>query len=219
MHISQGNHAIDGPSGDIEIFVDVPTSGVVNGVAIVCHPQPLLGGSAQHKVPHYLAKSLTEIGWLVFRPNFRGVGRSGGKHDRGDGEAQDIYWLAQQIKGQFPIAPVALIGVSFGAFVQAKVAEKLESTGQQAEHVVLSAMPWGEVEGGRTYDTPQTIANALVIHGELDERVPLASIFAWARSSTQVVSVIPGADHLFTGKLPVLKDLIVTFLQKSKNNS
>lgn len=216
MQLVQGTHVIDGPENSIEILVDVSKVPDAKGLAFVCHPQPILGGSAQHKVPHYLAKSLADLGWHVIRPNFRGVGKSTGEHDRGDGESRDIYWLVQHIKAEYPSLPIALIGVSFGAFVQAKVAAELESIGQAAEHVVLSAMPWGEVEGGRRYDTPQNIANALVIHGELDERVPLNTIFSWARPSTQVVSVIPGADHLFTGKLPVFKDLIVQFLQTTK---
>lgn len=216
MQLSQGAHVIDGPENSIEILVDVSKSLDVKGLVFVCHPQPILGGSAQHKVPHYLAKSLAELGWHVIRPNFRGVGKSTGEHDRGDGESRDIYWLIQHLTTEYPSLPLALIGVSFGAFVQAKVAAQLESIGQTSEYVVLAAMPWGQVEGGRSYDTPQYIANALVIHGELDERVPLETIFAWARPSTQVVSVIPGSDHLFTGKLPVFKDLIVQFLQKTK---
>ncbi len=209
---TQGRHLIDGPEGILEVLVDVPTVFPPRGLAIVAHPQPLLGGSAQHKVPHFLAKSLTEAGWLVVRPNFRGVGGSAGVHDGGNGEANDLLWLTQTLREQLRPRSLSLIGVSFGAYVQAKVAAQLQFQDQIAGHVILAAMPWGEVEGGRRYDTPQAITNALVIHGELDERVPLAAVLEWARVGSQVVSVIPGSDHLFTGKLPTLRKLILDFL-------
>ena len=92
------------------------------------------------------------------------------------------------------------------------MAAQLQTQGHAAQGVVLAAMPFGEVEGGRRYDTPQNIDNALVVHGELDERVPLTSALDWARPASQVVSVVPGADHLFTGKLPILRSLILNFL-------
>lgn len=211
--LTSGTHCLEGPCGIIELLVDVPkTSGVV-GWALIAHPQPLLGGSAQHKVPHFLARSLVERGWIAVRPNFRGVGRSTGNHDLGEGEAEDLRWLVDEARrGQLGEVPFALVGVSFGAFVQAKVAKKLQIEDLPAQYVCLAATPCGEVEGGRHYYTPQGISNALVIHGEQDERVPLQSIFDWARPSSQVVSVIPGADHLFTGKLPVLRSLILDFL-------
>lgn len=209
---TQGSHLIEGPIGSMEILVDVPSEHTPKGVVLLAHPQPLLGGSAHHKVPHYLAKALATEGWLVIRPNFRGVGGSAGQHDRGDGEAADLIWLVDQILASNPGAPIALVGISFGAFVQAKVAAQLQAQGAGARWVILAAMPSGTVDGGRTYDTPQSIANALVIHGELDDRVPLSAVFEWARSSTQVVSVIPGSDHLFTGRLTTLRNLVIDYL-------
>lgn len=212
MALTPGKHLIDGPYGAIELLVDVPAAQPHKGLAIVAHPQPILGGSAQHKVPHFLAKALSEAGWLVVRPNFRGVGGSAGEHDRGNGESIDLLWLTQTLRGDLSPSALALVGISFGAYVQAKVAAHLQAQGMGADHVVLAAMPWGEVEGGRSYDTPQGITNALVIHGELDDRVPLATVLEWGRIGSQVVSVIPGSDHLFTGKLPMLRKLILDFL-------
>lgn len=217
--LTQGKHLLDGPQGVIELLVDVPGVQAAKGLAIVAHPQPLLGGSAQHKVPHFIAKSLTEAGWLVVRPNFRGVGGSTGQHDSGHGESNDLLWLAQALRKEFRPAALALVGISFGAYVQANVAAQLQSQGEAAEHVVLAAMPWGRVEGGRHYDTPQDISNALVIHGERDERVPLAAILDWASVGPQAVSVIPTSDHLFTGKLVVLRKLILDFLSVTRHFS
>jgi len=163
-------HLLEGPAGTLEVLVDA--SDQPQGLVVMAHPQPLLGGSAQHKVPHFLAKALADAGWCVLRPNFRGVGRSAGLHDQGEGETQDLLWLVATARAQAHDLPLALIGISFGAFVQARVASQLQDQGQAAQGVVLAAMPSGEVEGGRRYDTPQNIDKALVIHGERDERVP-----------------------------------------------
>jgi alpha/beta superfamily hydrolase len=46
---------IQGPVGQIEVFVDYP-QGEVKGFAVVTHPHPLQGGTPQHKVPALLAQ-------------------------------------------------------------------------------------------------------------------------------------------------------------------
>jgi len=203
---------IDGPAGEIEVLLD-QAAGVCTGVALLAHPQPLLGGNARHKVPQFLARGLAEVGWIVVRPNFRGVGRSAGVHDAGNGETEDLLWLAQSLQAEPAVDKLALVGFSFGAFVQARVAQRLAALGSPASRVVLAGLPFGEVEGGRRYDTPDGIADAIVVHGELDERVLLRAVLDWARPQGQPVVVVPGADHFFSGKLPVLRALVVNHLR------
>lgn len=196
----------------MEVFVDLPEVGACRGIAIIGHPHPLLGGSAMHKVPHLLARALSEADWLVVRPNFRGVGRSVGKHDAGMGETQDVLALHTQLSEALPWARVALVGSSFGAFVQARVAHALAERGQPAWRVCLTGMPTGDVKGQRSYVTPQNLPNALIVHGEQDQRVRLAAVFDWARPQVQPVTVVAGADHFFTGKLHVLRKLVLSHL-------
>jgi len=209
---------VDGPAGPIEVLFDQPTKPAV-GVAIVAHPQPLLGGDARHKVPQVLTRGLCDAGWLVARPNFRGVGRSAGTHDNGDGETDDLLVLCDLLRHQHPGLALALVGFSFGAFVQARVAQALAEAGAPASRVALVGMPFGEVEGQRRYDTPQGIADALVVHGEYDERVPLQAILDWARPHAQPVVVVPGADHVFTGRLKVLRRLVTAHLTPNPRHS
>ena len=205
---ASGAQLIAGPAGAMEVLID-PPSRPHAGVAVVAHPQPLLGGSARHKVPQVLARGLAEAGWLVVRPNFRGVGRSAGVHSAGDGETEDLLNLALALQADASVAKLVLIGFSFGAHVQARVARQLSDAGRPAWRVALAGTPFGDVEGGRTYDTPAGIPDALVVHGELDARVPLAAVLGWARPQGQPVVVVPGADHFFTGKLHVLRSLVV----------
>jgi len=207
-----GTLLLDGLAGPMEVFVDLPKREAC-GIAVIGHPQPLLGGSAVHKVPIFLARAACEAGWIVARPNFRGVGRSAGPHDGGLGETEDLLSLVSALKSEWPDLHLALVGFSFGAFVQARVARALADAGDPAWRVCLAGMPFGEVDGGRRYDTPQgPIPNALVVHGELDERVPLNAVLDWARPEGQPIVVVPGADHFFSGKLHVLRSLVLSHL-------
>lgn len=206
-----GARLVAGPAGAMEVLFDLPKTPSI-GLAIVAHPQPLLGGHAMHKVPHLLARGLCDAGWLVARPNFRGVGRSAGAHDAGEGETEDLLALCAALRGTYPDQRLALVGFSFGAYVQARVASRLAERGAPAWRVALAGMPNGSVDSGRHYDTPRDIAGALVVHGENDERVPLRSIFDWARPRSHPVVVIPGADHFFSGRLPLLRALVLSHL-------
>jgi uncharacterized protein len=208
---AEGSSLIEGPIGPIEVFFDKPKNDL-KGLAIVTHPQPLLGGNAQHKIPQLLARGVAETGWLVARPNFRGVGKSVGIHDNGIGETEDILSLCDAMLNTYPNQKLALIGFSFGSFVQACVARKLLDLGKTAHRVCLIGMPFGEVEGGRFYATPDAIPNTLVVHGEFDKQVSLQSVLNWARPQHQPVTVIPGADHFLAGRLSLLRSLVLSHI-------
>jgi alpha/beta superfamily hydrolase len=53
----------------------------------------------------------------------------------------------------------------------------------------------------------------LVIHGEVDETIPLADVLAWARGSDVPVIVLPGADHFFHRRVAQIKSLVVQNLR------
>lgn len=207
-----GSHLLHVRGEQMEALADRPAH-APRGLALIAHPQPILGGSAMHKVPHFLAQALRDAGWLTVRPNFRGVGRSTGAHDAGHAETEDMMALLEALRATYAGLPLALVGVSFGAFVLARAARRLADAGKPAWRTCLAAMPYGTVEGGRSYDTPRGLPGALVIHGERDERVPLPSILEWARPDGQPVTVIPGAGHLFNGKLPLLRSLVLGHLR------
>jgi alpha/beta superfamily hydrolase len=193
----------------MEVIIDVPKR-PQTGVAVIGHPQPLLGGNATHKVPQVLARALCDTGWLVARPNFRGVGRSVGSHANGLGETDDVLALCRILREDFPGQRLALVGFSFGAFVQARVARALAEAGSPAWRICLVGVPSGEVDGQRHYDTPGGVADMLIVHGEHDDRVPLAAVLDWARPHAQPVVVVPGADHFFSGKLHILRALVTS---------
>ena len=68
------------------------------------------------------------------------------------------------------------------------------------------------IEKPSTSSPDAALPGTLIVHGENDERVALAAVLDWARPQSQPVMVVPGADHFFTGKLPVLRTLVVSHL-------
>ena len=177
--------------------------GDARGIALVAHPHPLFGGSLDNKVAQTLARSLAELGFAAWRLNFRGVGASEGSHDQGRGEVEDLAAvLAHARSVTAPSDAVVLAGFSFGAAMQVLLAQRLRTEGRPATRMVLVGL-------AVTHHTLPTVpADTIVIHGERDDTIPLATVLDWARPQDLPVIVLPGADHFFHGRLNVLRAII-----------
>lgn len=198
---------IDGRAGAIETRVESPPE--PRGIALVCHPHPLFGGTNDNKVVHTLASTFIRLGYAVLRPNFRGVGASEGLHDDGRGETEDMLLVLDHARHIFGELPVVLAGFSFGAYVQTRVAESLADAGQPAQRLVLVGTAAGHVEGARQYSTRAVPKDTLIIHGSADTTVPLANVLAWAEPLELPVVVVAGADHFFHRRLHIIRDIIL----------
>jgi alpha/beta superfamily hydrolase len=187
---------IEGGAGRIETAVDRP-QGRPRGIALVAHPHPLYGGTLDNKVVQTLAKTFVELGYVSLRPNFRGVGASEGEHDEGRGETEDLLLVAAHARKGHGDLPLALAGFSFGAAVQTQVARRTAP-----ERVVLVGVAVGR------FPSERVPANTIVIHGELDDTVPLSKVLDWARPQDLPVIVIPGADHFFHLRLNLIKSIV-----------
>jgi alpha/beta superfamily hydrolase len=189
--------AIDGPAGKLEVVLGVPTQ-TPRGIALVCHPNPLQGGTLDNKVVQTLAKAFFALDYVAVRFNFRGVGQSAGTFDEGAGETDDALAALEHARGRFGAAlPIALAGFSFGAFVQTRVAHRVRATGLVLVGPAVNRFP-----------VEQVPANTIVVHGEIDDVVPLADVFAWARPQELPVVVFPGCGHFFHGRLPQLARIV-----------
>ncbi len=206
---------VDGPAGKIEVFVEDHDN--PQGIALIAHPHPLFGGTADNKVVTTLARAFREQGCITLRPNFRGVGKSEGEHDHGDAETDDLLALHAWARARYaPVAmdaavsplPVYLAGFSFGAYVTTRLARRLAAVGDPAQWLVLVGTAAGFVEGARTYETEAVAPDTLVIHGAADETVRLANVLAWAEPLEIPVVVVPGADHFFHRRLHLIRDII-----------
>jgi len=197
---------LEGPDGKIEVFVE--TLDDRRGIALIAHPHPLFGGTADNKVVTTLAKTFRDKACITLRPNFRGVGASEGEHDHGGKETDDLLAVAAWARQKFGPLPLYLVGFSFGAYVITRLAKVLAELGQPAERLVLVGTAAGFVEGARSYVTEAVTLDTLVIHGSADTTVPLANVLAWAEPLEIPVIVIPGAEHFFHRKLHLIRDVI-----------
>ena len=190
---------IAGPAGSIECAIDAPAD-APRAVAIVCHPHPQGGGTLDNKVAQTLARAFVQLGYRAVRFNFRGVGASEGEYDEGRGETDDT--LAVIAAHRDPALPLVLAGFSFGAYVVSQAAQRLPDDAK-AERLVLVG------PSTQKQQMPAVPEGTLVIHGELDDVVPLSATFDWARPQALPVIVIPGVGHFFHGQLTLLKNLVV----------
>jgi alpha/beta superfamily hydrolase len=200
---------VRGTAGNVEVLIDAPPA--IHGIALVCHPHPLYGGANLNKVVHTLARAFRELGFVALRPNFRGVGKSEGVHDHGEGETTDMLGVLAWAQSRWGNLPLALGGFSFGAYIQNRVARHLANEIAPPRQLVLVGMATGSAaDGAREYDTPAVPKQVptLIIHGELDTTVPLTNVLDWARPQELPVVVLPGADHFFHGKLHLIRELI-----------
>lgn len=201
---------IQGPAGKIEIFVDYP-QGEVKGFAVVCHPHPLQGGTPQHKVPALLAQMYLERGCVVYRPSFRGSGQSEGVHDEGFGETDDILEVIKFARHKHITVPFYAGGFSFGAHVMVKAYASLPVE-LQPKQAMICGLPTATVAGVRHYVTPPIKGDILFVHGEADEVTLLSDMIEWSRPQRHVVTVLPGANHFFTGYLKQLRLAMTRYL-------
>ena len=199
--------SLQGQAGQIEALLDEPAEGTVQGTAVIAHPHPLFGGTMQNKVVQTLARAFVQSGWRAVRFNFRGVGASEGIYDEGQGEAAD---MCQVIAHVAPEGPLALAGFSFGAFVTSHVVQALGDQ-RQPQQLVLVGTAALRFEVAPV--APDLHERCLVLHGEQDDTVPLASVMDWARPQSLPITVIPGCEHFFHGQLPLLKSLVLRHLR------
>jgi hypothetical protein len=206
MNVHTQRFFIAGATGQLECALDLPDAAhfaAPRGIALVAHPHPLYGGTMDNKVTQTLARAFVALGYATARMNFRGVGKSEGVHDEGRGETDDMALLLVYMQQQYPGLPFALAGFSFGTFVQSQLQQRLTAQGTPAERLVLVGCAAGK------WPMPAVPSDTLLIHGELDDTIPLANVFDWARPQDLPVIVIPGADHFFHRKLQHIKNFVV----------
>ena len=197
---------VAGPAGALECAIDAP-AGEVRGVAVVCHPHPQGGGTMDNKVAITLARAFVQVGCRAVRFNFRGVGASEGTWDEGRGEVDDaLAVIAAQRDAHLPFL---LGGFSFGAYVAAEAAVRLPESARPQRMVLVGPSTQKQV-------MPPVPADAIVVHGEADEVVPLAATLDWARPQSLPVIVMPGVGHFFHGQITLLKHLLVQQLQRPR---
>ena len=167
--------------------------------ALVCHPHPLFGGTMHNKVVYQAAKSLDELGLAVLRFNFRGAGASAGRHDRGQGERDDVRAALDYLAKEFPGTPLLLAGFSFGCWVGLRVG--CEDT--RVTELIGIGTPVNDSDFSYLSECEKP---KLFVQGSKDQfgSIEKLELLVVALPGTNQVRTVQGADHFFTGKLDQL---------------
>ncbi len=197
---------IDGPEGQLEaLYQDVPDA---RGVALICHPNPIQGGTMLNKVVSTLQRTARDQGLITLRFNYRGVGASAGTSFAGPGEIDDAQAAAQWLRAQHPDLPMTLLGFSFGGYVAANLGGRLEAQGEKLTHLFLIAAAASRLNDQSVL--PQACP-LTIIQPENDEVIDPETVYAWSAALQRPHELLKVAEcgHFFHGKLTDLKDLLL----------
>lgn len=199
---------LKGPAGLLEAIVDEgsspPRAAVVFG-----HPHPQYGGTMHTRAVYQAAKGLTRIGCTVLRFNFRGVGRSEGEFDKGEGEKADFTAALDFMAGRYPNVPLWAGGFSFGSWIA------LETGAVDPRVSLLIAIAPPVKRDGYTWDnTLKSEKPKFFVQGDLDELCAVKDLWAFygQLKEPKELVVIDGASHLFEGKASEVGEAIEDLL-------
>ncbi|HEX9406270.1 MAG TPA: alpha/beta fold hydrolase [Thermoanaerobaculia bacterium] len=172
------------------------------GIAIICHPHPLGGGTLHNKVVFRAARGLENANIATLRFNFRGVGASAGKHEEGEGEQDDVMAAIDWAKKHHPGKKLIVGGFSFGAWVASRVACELP----EVDAIFLIGTPVNKYDFGHLRHCEKPI---LFLHGTQDEHGDVAKLEKVVEHIRNAESVIvTGADHFFSKQLDAVDETI-----------
>lgn len=197
---------IDGPVGQLEaLYLDSPEP---RGLALICHPNPVQGGTMLNKVVSTLQRTARDAGFITLRFNYRGVGASAGRHDMGTGEVDDAQAAARWLRAKHPELPMTLMGFSFGGFVAASLGGRLEAEGESLTRLFMVAP--AVMRLGSQDQLPQHCTLTL-IQPETDEVIDPQLVYDWSENLDRPHELLKVAEcgHFFHGKLTDLKDLLL----------
>ena len=211
-----GNLFIPAAVGQLEAILKEP-AGEARGVALVCHPHPMGGGTMHNKVVFRAAAGLADAGLITLRFNFRGVGASDGEHD-GAEEKQDVRDALDYLAENYPNLPVTLAGFSFGTRIGSEV-------GMTHDRVVRLISIGTPVDKYDDFDYLENLRKPILfVHGDRDEFGSVESLqrlvdVVSAKTETELV-VFENCGHFFDEHLNELRDTVkhwtVAQLDKAK---
>lgn len=206
-----------GPAGPLEALLDEPSTGTHLKAAVVfAHPHPQFGGTMHTKAVYQGAKGLARIGCVVLRFNFRGVGRSAGEFDQGEGEKADFRAALDYMAARYPGAPLWAAGFSFGSWVALEVGAE----DARVSALIGIAPPVATSVSGQVYTFEATLASTkpkFFVQGESDEVCPIEGMWGFYGKlhEPKELVVIDMANHLFEGQAAevgeALEDLLMDF--------
>jgi alpha/beta superfamily hydrolase len=181
-------------------------------VALLLHPHPQHGGTMNHKVVYSLYHAFLRRGFSTLRFNFRGVGRSQGKFDNGQGELSDAAAALDWMQSFNSNASSCWVGgFSFGAWIGMQLLMRRP----EIDGFISVAPPANSYDFTFLAPCP---SSGLIVHGGKDELVPeptvakLAAKLASQRNIVVDYTLLPDANHTFTECLEPLTRVVDSYL-------
>lgn len=183
-------------------------------IALVLHPDPKAGGTMNNKVVYTLYKTFVELGFSTLRFNFRGVGRSEGNHDNGEGELSDAAAALDWLQSTYPhVKNFWVGGFSFGAWI----AMQLLMRRPEIEGFIALSPPANKYDFSFLAPCP---VSGQIIQGTQDTIVSQPAVDTLVeklKKQKGVVldyQIIEGADHFFKNQLDELSLKVSHYIQK-----
>ena len=204
---------IPGPEGKIEAKYS-HNNNLESPIAIILHPDPSRGGTMNTKIVFKLFKIFVENGFSAIRFNFRGVGKSDGVYDNGEGELSDaagvLDWLQQYNTNS---KKCWVVGFSFGAWVAMQLLMRRPEINR---FVAVSPQP-------NVYDfsfLSPCPSSGLIIYGKKDELVPVEHIQEMDKRLKDQKGIqvdfqsISEANHFFKNSEQMMTKALDKYLKK-----
>ena len=183
-------------------------------LALLLHPHPQYGGTMNNEGVFNLYQNFARRGFSSLRFNFRGVGRSQGQFDNGQGELSDAASALDWMQSRNPNTNTCWIaGFSFGAWV----AMQLMMRRPEISGFISIAPPASQHDFSFLAPCP---ASGMIIHGDKDEVVPQSSVNKLAQKLQKQKNIkidyriIEGSDHFFLDHLEPLNKQVNDYLDK-----
>jgi len=183
--------------------------------ALILSPHPKAGGHMDHRIPVAMYEQYKRRGFSVLRFNFRGIGRSMGVYDNGQGELQDAAYALDYLQSFNQNAPFSWVsGYSFGAWIGMQL---LMRRPEVAGFISMS-LPTNTYDFAFLAPCP---ASGLVTYGSEDPIVPADDVdlvvekIRVQKGHTIYTHRIEGADHFYTHHLEETMDVIEDYLDSA----
>ena len=181
-------------------------------VALFLHPHPEHGGTMNNKVLYTLYKAFANRGFACLRFNFRGVGRSQGKYDGGEGELADAATALDWLQSNSPATKGCwVVGFSFGAWIATQLLMRRPEIG----NFVAVSPPVNMFDFSFLSPCP---SNGLIIQGGTDDIVPFEKVdllvekLQIQKDIDVQYKFLENAGHFFVNELDDLVDITDTYL-------
>jgi uncharacterized protein len=185
-------------------------------MALLLHPHPQHGGTMNNKVVYTLFHAFVRCGYSALRFNFRGVGRSQGYFDRGEGELADAAAALDWLQLYNPNARSCWVGgFSFGAWIGMQLLMRRP----EIAAFVSVAPPANLFDFSFLAPCP---SSGLIIQGDQDQIVPVEAMqklitkLMHQRDIKIDYRLIAGADHFFQNHLDELSAVIEDYVASAK---